>query len=109
MINGSNEEILSLPSQPCRMVDREVAYVDPTLPNRAQILVHNGVERKVRVMSDIVLSFLSLPKDNLFSYTRKSKGLLKNVRRREIVIGQSCKKSKVFAKFGIFCWLSKVW
>ncbi|KAK8506972.1 hypothetical protein V6N13_024986 [Hibiscus sabdariffa] len=82
VMDGSNEEIVSLPSQPCGVVDREVASVDPTSPNREQIIVHNGVEQKVLAMSDIVLSFLSPTKRKfVFFYLKERKVAEKHLKK----------------------------
>ncbi|KAK8672360.1 hypothetical protein V6N13_110732 [Hibiscus sabdariffa] len=59
VMNGSNDEVSSLSSQPYGVANCELAIVVPLCLNRAQIIVHNGVECKVRAMSDIVTNFLS--------------------------------------------------
>ncbi|KAK8488388.1 hypothetical protein V6N13_028099 [Hibiscus sabdariffa] len=72
---GSFVEHLSIPSAPCGEVcgELDLALVDHYYPSKAQIVMHNGIEQKVRSdVSDRVLSFLS-PADRQAALDRLNK------------------------------------
>ncbi|KAK8480645.1 hypothetical protein V6N12_013980 [Hibiscus sabdariffa] len=80
----TDEEILSFPSQSCGVIYCEIAFVDPTSLNRAQIIVHNRVGRKVRAMSDILSSFLSPSKrQNVFLHPEEHRVVAKRMKKRD--------------------------